>query len=65
MRIRPGRTAYLVMLDWSLRHRSVIVAIMVVTFISTVPLCMAVNKILCRRTTSHSFGATRAPEGST
>jgi HAE1 family hydrophobic/amphiphilic exporter-1 len=36
--------SYLRMLDWSMAHRWVIVVVMVVTFLSTVPLAKAVNK---------------------
>src|SRR5260221_732513 len=57
--------AYLVMLDWSMRHRWVIVVIMIVTFISTVPLGKAVNKNFLPQDDESQFQVqARAPEGS-
>src|SRR5205814_9805329 len=51
---------YLRMLDWSLAHRWVIVAAMVLALISIVPLGMKVNKNFPRRAARASFKS-RAP----
>jgi HAE1 family hydrophobic/amphiphilic exporter-1 len=56
---------YLRMLDWSMAHRWVIVVIMVLTFLSTVPLGKAVNKNFLPTDDESQFQVTvRAPEGS-
>jgi HAE1 family hydrophobic/amphiphilic exporter-1 len=57
--------AYLAMLDWSMQHRWVIVVIMIVTFLSTVPLGKAVNKNFLPQDDESQFQVqARAPEGS-
>ena len=56
---------YLRMLDWSMAHRWVIVIIMVITFLTTLPLGKAVNKNFLPIDDESQFQVTvRAPEGS-
>ncbi len=55
---------YLRMLDWSMAHRWVIVVIMVVTFLSTIPIGKAVNKNVLPQDDESQFQVTaRAAEG--
>jgi hydrophobic/amphiphilic exporter-1 (mainly G- bacteria), HAE1 family len=57
--------AYLGLLDWSMGHRWVIVVIMVLVFLSTVPLFKRVNKNFIPQDDESQFQVTvRAPEGS-
>src|SRR5258706_5737662 len=52
------------MLDWSMAHRGVIVVVMVLTFVATVPLGMAVNKNFLPQDDESQFQVqARAPEG--
>ena len=56
--------AYLALLDWSLRHRWVIVILIIGVFISTVPLFMRVNKNFLPQDDESQFEVqVRAPEG--
>jgi HAE1 family hydrophobic/amphiphilic exporter-1 len=56
--------AYLALLDWSLRHRWVIVILILGVFISTVPLFMRVNKNFLPQDDESQFEVqVRAPEG--
>jgi HAE1 family hydrophobic/amphiphilic exporter-1 len=56
---------YLRMLDWSMRHRWVIVVSMVLALVSIVPLGMAVNKNFLPQDDESQFQVqARAPEGS-
>jgi HAE1 family hydrophobic/amphiphilic exporter-1 len=55
---------YLRLLDWSMAHRWVIVVIMVVTFLTSVPLGKAVNKNFLPQDDESQFQVVvRAPEG--
>jgi HAE1 family hydrophobic/amphiphilic exporter-1 len=57
--------AYLGLLDWSMRHRWVIVLVMLGVFASTIPLFVAVNKTFLPADDESQFNVTvRAPEGS-
>ena len=57
-------STYLRMLDWSMAHRWVIVTIMVITFLMTIPLGIAVNKNFLPQDDESQFQVTaRAPEG--
>ncbi len=56
---------YMKMLEWSMAHRWVIVTIMVLVFLSTVPLFIAVNKNFLPVDDESQFSiSVRAPEGS-
>jgi len=56
---------YLRMLDWSMAHRKTMVVLMVLTFLSTIPLAKAVNKNFLPQDDESQFQVTvRAPEGS-
>jgi multidrug efflux pump subunit AcrB len=56
---------YLAMLDWSMRHRWVIVTAMIIALLSIVPLGMAVNKNFLPADDESQFQVqARAPEGS-
>ena len=55
---------YLRMLDWSMNHRWIVVVVMIVTFLSTMPLAKAVNKNFLPQDDESQFQVTvRAPEG--
>ena len=55
---------YMVMLDWSMRHRWVIVVLMLVVLVSTVPLFIKVDKTFLPYDDEGQFAVTvRAPEG--
>jgi HAE1 family hydrophobic/amphiphilic exporter-1 len=57
--------AYIRMLGWSMRHRWVIVIIMVVTFLTSIPLAIKVNKNFLPLDDESQFQVqVRAPEGS-
>jgi HAE1 family hydrophobic/amphiphilic exporter-1 len=56
--------SYLSMLDWSMKHRWVIVTLMVLVFFSTVPLFMVVDKNFLPYDDESQFAiSVRAPEG--
>lgn len=56
---------YMRMLDWSMAHRWVIVVVMILTFLMTVPLGMAVHKNFLPQDDESQFQVNaRAPEGS-
>jgi HAE1 family hydrophobic/amphiphilic exporter-1 len=60
----PIERAYLGMLDWSMRHRWVIVLLMLAVFVSTVPLFQIVNKNFLPNDDESQFQVqVRAPEG--
>ncbi|HUP60637.1 MAG TPA: efflux RND transporter permease subunit [Thermoanaerobaculia bacterium] len=55
---------YLMMLDWSMRHRWAVVLLMVLVFLSTVPLGIIVDKTFLPYDDESQFAITvRAPEG--
>ena len=55
---------YIRMLDWSMAHRWVIVTVMVLTFLMTIPLMVAVNKNFLPQDDESQFQVSvRAPEG--
>jgi HAE1 family hydrophobic/amphiphilic exporter-1 len=55
---------YLFMLDWSMKHRWVVVLMMFMVFLSTWPLFLAVDKTFLPYDDEGQFGVTvRAPEG--
>jgi HAE1 family hydrophobic/amphiphilic exporter-1 len=57
--------AYMGLLNWSLRHRWVVVIIMLLVFAATVPLFVAVDKTFLPADDESQFNVTvRAPEGS-
>jgi HAE1 family hydrophobic/amphiphilic exporter-1 len=56
---------YMAMLDWSMSHRWVIVIVMILTFLSTVPLIKVVNKNFLPQDDESQFQVqVRTPEGS-
>jgi HAE1 family hydrophobic/amphiphilic exporter-1 len=56
---------YMSMLDWSMRHRLVMVGLMLLTFLSTIPLIKAVNKNFLPTDDESQFQVqVRTPEGS-
>ncbi|HKH44838.1 MAG TPA: efflux RND transporter permease subunit [Thermoanaerobaculia bacterium] len=56
--------AYLGLLDWSLRHRWVVVLLMIAVFVSTIPLFVLVNKTFLPTDDESQFDVqVRAPEG--
>jgi hydrophobic/amphiphilic exporter-1 (mainly G- bacteria), HAE1 family len=60
----PIERTYLRLLDWSMAHRSVIVSLMVLVFLSTIPLAVVVNKnFLPVDDESQFLVAVRVPEG--
>jgi len=57
--------AYMAMLDWSMSHRWVVVIIMILTFLSTIPLIGRVNKNFLPTDDESQFQVqVRTPEGS-
>jgi HAE1 family hydrophobic/amphiphilic exporter-1 len=57
--------AYMGLLNWALRHRWVVVIVMLVVFAATVPLFIAVDKTFLPADDESQFNVTvRAPEGS-
>ena len=57
-------STYIRMLDWSMQHRWVIVTIMIITFLSTIPLIVVVNKNFLPQDDESQFQVSvRAPEG--
>jgi len=56
---------YMRMLDWSMKHRWVIIVVMVLTFLSTIPLIGIVDKTFLPYDDESQFSiSVRAPEGS-
>ena len=61
----PVERLYMAILDWSMRHRWVVVVVMVLVFVSTVPLFIMANKNFIPSDDESQFEiGVRAPEGS-